>query len=85
MSAIASCRNEFKKLLGGFLPFMVILVLLGLGIHISFRIPPEGRKRRDVTADDAEIYENAAVAADTITCSEVGKNFVSFCTVYKKL
>eukprot|EP00795_Rhopilema_esculentum_P015371 gene15371-6603_t len=29
-------------------------------------------EKRDVTADDAEIYEHAAVAADTVTCSEIG-------------
>lgn len=40
---------------------------------MSLRVPLETRNKRDVTVDDAEIYENAAVAADTITCSEVGQ------------
>ena len=55
------------------LPFATILLLIGFGIHVSLRVPPDSRTRRDVTADDAEIYENAAVAADTVTCSELGK------------
>ena len=66
-------RCYFKNIVVTLLPFGTILVLIGFGIHVSLHVPLDSRSRRDVTADDAEIYQNAAVAADTITCSELGK------------
>ncbi len=52
------------------------IVMLGIGYGISHvvTVNRNAREKSDVTADDAEIYKNAAVAADAVSCSEVGKS-----------
>ena len=55
---------------------LMIIILLGLEMQqfTQASTTTTNIEKRDVTADDAEIYENAAVAADTVTCSEIGQN-----------
>ena len=65
-------RVPAKRILMTLLTVLGLLFILGCGIHLTMQIPSGILTKRDVTADDAEIYRNAAVAADTITCSEVG-------------
>ena len=65
-------RALAKRLVMTLLTVLAFLFILGCGIHFTMQIPSGILTKRDVTADDAEIYKNAAVAADTITCSEVG-------------
>ena len=57
---------------------LILFLLMGYGLLYLMDVSKSNgfKAKRQVetyvTEDDAEIYQNAAVAADAVTCSEIG-------------